>query len=77
MRVCATPVIQPPPLLLETVEWLDFLEPNISQIATYARPAAKENTFVTEHGIDKSSSSQDIGCGTDMLELPDWLPLRL
>src|ERR1039458_3954637 len=58
------PVIQSPPLeeLLKTVEWLDFLDPEISKIYTYARSKYKPSIL------------HDTACGTNTLELPDWLP---
>jgi hypothetical protein len=76
MRIRETPKIQPPALtkLLETVEWLDFLEPNMSQLSTYARSATNKNTYHSKHDADKLSSLQDGGCRTKTLDLPAWVP---
>jgi hypothetical protein len=70
------PVIQSPPLkeLLKTVEWLDFLDPDISKIYTYARSATKEKKIGKKHLTREPSILHYTGCGTNTLELPDWLP---
>ena len=65
------PVIQSPPLkeLLKTVEWLDFLKPNVSMICTYARDAAAtEKEYSGETSIPRNADFDT------RFELPGWLP---
>jgi hypothetical protein len=65
------PVIQSPPLkeLLKTVEWLDFLKPNVSMICAYARDAAAtEKEYSGETTIPRNADFDT------RFELPGWLP---